>query len=71
MALLRDVVVRRLPMQEPRLETLGAVPLTEAEREGFREAVLKEFLDVGLGADDEPNAQGLVLETIVDDLGHL
>jgi hypothetical protein len=53
------------------LEELGAVPLTTAQREELRGVLADEFSATGICADFEPNPRGILLERLIDRLGHL
>lgn len=53
------------------LGSLQEVQLTEYQREELRQAVTDELTETGLRDDDEPNARGLLLEELIDRLGHL
>ena len=69
-ALLQQAVARHKPELDQRVATIGFVPLSEEERETLREALTSEFLATGLEGSDEPNARGIELEDLIDDLGH-
>lgn len=68
--MLREVVALHKPELDQRVATIGIVPLADEEREILREVVTNEFLATGLEKNDEPNARGLELEDLIDDLGH-
>lgn len=70
MALLRRSVERHLPDLLPLVDRVGVSPLSEADREALRSAVLSEFLGDGLDSDDEPTSYGLQLERLIDALAH-
>lgn len=53
------------------LDSLQDVQLTEYQRDELRQAVTDEFSETGLRKDDEPNERGLLLEELIDRLGHL
>ncbi|MBP6940667.1 MAG: hypothetical protein KBB65_02745 [Syntrophorhabdaceae bacterium] len=53
------------------MDSIGMVPLTDEQREKLREVLANELLETGLGKDDEPNERGLLLEGLIDRLGHL
>jgi hypothetical protein len=69
-ALLRQVIARHQPELDQRAATIGILPLSDEEREILREVITTEFLATGLEGNDEPNARGLELEGLIDDLGH-
>jgi len=68
-ALLQQAVARHKPELDQRAATIGIVPLSDEERETLREALTSEFVATGLEENDEPNARGLELEGLIDDLG--
>jgi hypothetical protein len=45
--------------------------LTNDQREELRQILTDELMETGLGDDDEPNERGLLLEELIDKLGHL
>ena len=47
------------------------VALAEDQREELRQTLTDEFIETGLRENDEPNERGLLLEELVDRLGHL
>lgn len=67
-ALLEDVVRKHRP------DLIGSLPraesgaLAENEKRALINAVLSEFTASGLGAGDEPNERGLLLESLLDRL---
>jgi len=71
LVVLRRVVEKRDPALLTRLDSLADCPLTDDERESLRDLVADEFTERGLRNDDEPTAYGLVLESIIDWLGHV
>ena len=70
LALLQSVVERREPALVTLIDDLGQRSLVDSDREALRHVVLSEFLDRGLGADDEPTPYGLELEDLIDILGN-
>jgi hypothetical protein len=71
LVLLRRVVQKRKPEQSARLSELWQHPLTDTEREMYREIVADEFAEAGLQANDEPTGYGLALESVIDWLSHV
>lgn len=69
--MLSEVIWKRRPELIGVLGSLQDVQLTEYQREELRQAVTDEFTETGLRDDDEPNARGLLLEELIDRLGHL
>jgi hypothetical protein len=67
---LREVVSSRSPPSLWLLDALLERPLTHDEREELRHIVMDDFLERGLGEDDEPNAYGHQMERLIDVLGH-
>jgi hypothetical protein len=68
--LLREVISRRSPTSLPRLDALAERRLSDDEREELRQIVMDDFVERGLGEDDEPNAYGHQMERLIDALGH-
>ena len=68
--LLRAVVSKHRPTLLPLLDRVGFVPLTDDQREDLREAIACELVETGMKANAEPNATGLLLERLIDRLGH-
>jgi len=68
--LLREVVARRSAAVLPLLDALEERQLTHDEREKLRQLVIDDFLERGLGRDDEPNQYGHRMERLVDALAH-
>ncbi len=69
-ALLRRTIERHEPQLLPLVDAMGDSPLNETDREALRGAVLSELLVEGLDSSDEPTPYGLVLEQLIDALGH-
>lgn len=71
----KDVLLEALSKHRPILLTLinhiGIIPLSSEQRENIREALADELVETGLDENDEPNSKGLLLEHIIDRLGHL
>ena len=68
---LREVVQDHRPDLLTILESRENIELTEQQRDDLRQAVTDEFCQTGLKENDEPNQRGLLLEKIIDRLGHL
>lgn len=45
--------------------------LTEEQQDELRQTLTDEIMETGLREDDEPNGRGLLLEELIDKLGHL
>ena len=71
LTLLRSIVGSRRPDLLPIVDLIGSIPLSTEQREHLRRTVSEEFIQTGTGANDEPNAQGLLLEDLIDSLGHV
>lgn len=69
--LLSDVVSKWRPELLPLLDVIGHVKLTLEQQEELRQVVAMELVDTGLSQDDEPNPRGLLLENLIDRLGHI
>jgi len=69
--LLKEILVKNAPSLLPVLDSVGLIPLTGEQREEIREAIADELLKTGLSENDEPNERGLLLESLIDRLGHL
>lgn len=69
--LLTDLVVRRAPQLETVLAKMDQLALTDDDRDALRDVVIGELCDRGLKPNDEPNEYGLVLDALIDDLGHV
>jgi hypothetical protein len=70
-ALLSEVLWKRHPSMIGIVASLQNVVLTDDQREELRQALTDEFMDTGLRENDEPNDRGLLLEELIDKLGHL
>ena len=68
---LREVVQNQRPDLLTILDSPADFELTEQQRDDLRQAVTDEFCQTGLKENDEPNQRGLLLEEIIDRLGHL
>jgi hypothetical protein len=68
--LLTEVIRKRCPHLIGLLASSQVTELTDFQRDELREAVTDEFCETGLREDDEPNERGLLLEDLVDRLGH-
>jgi hypothetical protein len=71
LALLRDVLSKRRPDLLSVTARLDIVPLTAGQLEDFRNAVLDELLEFGLGENDEPTPRGVQLDKLIDRLRHV
>jgi len=69
--LLREVVSTHCPSLLPIVVSIGSADLTTDQREEIRNALAAELVQNGLGEDDEPNERGLLLERLIDLLGHI
>jgi hypothetical protein len=67
--LLKEVAREYHPEIAHLVESGQLADLTVAERFELREAVGRVLCETGFGADDEPNARGLLLEELIDWLG--
>lgn len=70
MRVLTELVGRRSPIDLAIVAAIKARELSADERERLREIVADEFVEYGLGPDDEPNSRGLLLDDIIAWLGH-
>lgn len=66
--LLHEVLSIRNADLLPLLEHLNQI--SDEQRERLREVIADELMETGLDHDDEPNQRGLLLEDIIDTLGH-
>lgn len=69
--LLSEVLWKRDPSMIGVVASLQEVQLSEDQREELRQAITDELMETGLRDDDEPNERGLMLEELIDRLGHL
>lgn len=69
--IIRELLLQHKPSLLPILNSIGKEALTVEQRESLREVILDEFLQTGTEEDDEPNERGLMLEQLIDKLGHL
>jgi len=69
--LLKEVLLKHNPSLLTIMDSIGVVPITDEKREELRGVISEELLETGLGKDDEPNEHGLLLEHLIDILGHL
>ena len=69
--LLSEIVWKRDPSMIGAVASLQDIQLTDDQREDLRQAVTDELIETGLRDDDEPNERGLLLEELIDRLGHL
>jgi hypothetical protein len=70
-ALLSEVLWKRDPSMIGIVASFQSAELTNDQREELRQILTDELMDTGLGDDDEPNERGLLLEELIDKLGHL
>jgi hypothetical protein len=68
--LLRQVVERRHADLLELVDVLDTRPLTDDEREELRGVIADELVEDELDAQDEPTPRGLLLEEVIDWLGH-
>lgn len=68
--LLGEVILKHKPVLLHLLESIGHKPLTIEQREELREIIATELCESGLDANDQPNERGLLLEELIDCLGH-
>lgn len=69
--LLLEVIAARRPDLLSILVTEPPGELDDALRSELRIALGEELCETGLRVDDEPNERGLLLESLIDVLGHL
>jgi len=69
--LLETILAKHSPSLLCFIETIGVSQLTDEHRELLREAISDELLESGLDEKDEPNQHGLMMEQLIDRLGHL
>lgn len=67
--LLQEVILKHKPELTDLIAKIGIEPLTNEQREDIRITVATELSATGLDDNDEPNARGLLLEAIIDQLG--
>jgi hypothetical protein len=70
-ALLSEVLWKRDPSMIGIVASFQSAELTNDQREELRQILTDELMETGLGDDDEPNERGLLLEELIDKLGHL
>jgi hypothetical protein len=70
LTLLRTIIDARKPDLLSLVDSLGQKPLTQEQREAMRHVVADELFDIGLSTDQSPNQYGLLLERLIDLLGH-
>jgi len=72
MVLLREVVLKRSPKHMGLVEVLEKGELLAPDQaEELVNIVFAEFCETGLNPDDEPNARGLLLDTLMAKLDSL
>jgi hypothetical protein len=64
--LLHEVVKHQAPARADLRSALESNALTLGQRRELCELIGKEFMDSGLGKDDEPSPRGLRLEALLD-----
>jgi len=69
--MLNEAVTKHSPHLSDLLAAVQDLRLTDSQRDELRQAVTDELCETGFRADDEPNARGLLLEDLIDQLGHL
>ena len=69
-AVLREIIQSHRPDLLHIVHSPHDVQLTEQQRDDLRQAVTDEFCQTGLQENDEPNQRGLMLEELIDRLGH-
>ena len=69
--LLREVIRDHRPDLLDILDAPENIQLTEQQRDDLRQAITDEFCKTGLQENDEPNRRGLLLEELIDRIGHL
>ena len=67
--LVQSVLEARAPGLLVHLDIVGRRILTQEEREALREVLSDEFVESGLGLEDEPNERGLLIEEAIGWLG--
>lgn len=68
--LIRETLETRAPDRIGLLDRLGS-RIDEVTRESLRELLADELVASGLGPDDEPNEQGILIEAAIDWLAHV
>jgi hypothetical protein len=63
--LLVEVIKKRRPDLLSLMPSQTQFELTESERDEIVEAVVDEFTETGLEADDEPNSRGILLDDLI------
>ena len=66
--LLAEVVSVHLPGEVALVQAFVDETLTKDTRERLCSAIALELIESGLGEDDEPNARGLELEMLLDEV---
>ena len=69
--LLSEIVWKREPSLIGAVASPQNIQLTDEQRQDLRQAVTDELIETGLRDNDEPNERGLLLEELIDRLGHL
>ena len=69
--LIKEILSKHHPSLLPIMDSIGIVPISDEQREELRGAIADELLETALSKDDEPNKRGLLLEHLIDLLGHL
>ena len=68
--LLGEIIRKRCPGAIGMMGSLPEVRLTKDQTEEVRQAVTDELIETGLADDDAPNERGLLIEELIDRLGH-
>jgi hypothetical protein len=69
--LLRDILQRHGSQLLILLDSPDAIKLTGNQRDELRQLITDELCATGLRDDYEPNQRGLLLEELIDRVGHL
>lgn len=67
---LREVISKQRLSLLPIIDSIGFIPLTTEQREELRVVLSDELVQTGLMENDEPNERGLLIENLIDRLGH-
>jgi hypothetical protein len=69
--LLKDIVSRNNPSLMWIVDSIGKSPLSVDQREELRGVIATDIIQTGLREDYEPDERGLLLENLIDRLGHV
>lgn len=64
--MLGEILSKRAPGRLELLQKARESTLRDVERKELCQLIAAEFVEVGLGDDDEPTPQGLLLENLLD-----